>query len=232
MRRVLPLLLYEAGSSIVVVLWGGSFHSCFMRRVLQLLFYEAAPSIVRLWSGPFHCCFMRRVLPLVFYEAYHSIVFLLLFFFYKAGPTIVVYEVCPSIVFNLNLFMCHRCLMRRVLPLLFYKTGPSIVVLWGGSFHCSFNVFKGTGYIRITFYHWLTQLWLITLLPSLIARQLVSYVAFVLSLFVPHLSFFWCLGKAVLRKFDIFLFDIFFHLLILFLFAFLHPMFFMKRCLT
>ena len=25
-----------------------------------------------------------------------------------------------------------------------------------------------------------------------------SYVAFVLSLFVPHLSFFWCLGKAVL----------------------------------
>ena len=29
--------------------------------------------------------------------------------------------------------------------------------------------------------------------------SLVLYVTFVLSLFVPHLSFFWCLGKVVLR---------------------------------
>ena len=28
--------------------------------------------------------------------------------------------------------------------------------------------------------------------------SVVSYVAFVLSFFVHHLSFFWCLGKAVL----------------------------------
>ena len=31
------------------------------------------------------------------------------------------------------------------------------------------------------------------------SKSVVSYVAFVLSLFVPHLSFFWCLGKTVLR---------------------------------
>ena len=33
---------------------------------------------------------------------------------------------------------------------------------------------------------------------------LISYIAFVLSLFVPHLSFFWRLGKAKLRDFGIF----------------------------
>ena len=26
-----------------------------------------------------------------------------------------------------------------------------------------------------------------------------SYVVFVLSLFIPHLSFFWCIGRAALR---------------------------------
>ena len=33
--------------------------------------------------------------------------------------------------------------------------------------------------------------------------SVVSFVAFVLSLFVPQLSFFWCLGKAVLRDWGI-----------------------------
>ena len=31
----------------------------------------------------------------------------------------------------------------------------------------------------------------------LLCAFVVSYVAFVLSLFVPHLSFFWCLGRAM-----------------------------------
>ena len=35
--------------------------------------------------------------------------------------------------------------------------------------------------------------------------SVVSYVAFVLSLFAPLLSFFWWMGKAVLRDRDIFL---------------------------
>ena len=32
----------------------------------------------------------------------------------------------------------------------------------------------------------------------IVCVSLASYVAFVLSLFVPHLAFFWCIGKAVL----------------------------------
>ena len=32
-----------------------------------------------------------------------------------------------------------------------------------------------------------------------LCASVVSYVAFVLSLFVPHLSFFWCLGRDVFR---------------------------------
>ena len=32
-----------------------------------------------------------------------------------------------------------------------------------------------------------------------VCASVVSYVAFVLSLFVSHLSFIWCLGRAVLR---------------------------------
>ena len=39
---------------------------------------------------------------------------------------------------------------------------------------------------------------MVPLLQFFFVRR-VSYVAFVLSLFVPHLSFFWCLRKAVLR---------------------------------
>ena len=35
-------------------------------------------------------------------------------------------------------------------------------------------------------------------LALVVHALVVSCVAFVLSLFVPHLSFFWCLGKAVL----------------------------------
>ena len=37
----------------------------------------------------------------------------------------------------------------------------------------------------------------------LLCALIVSYMAFVLSLFVPYLSFFWCLGKAVLRDYGI-----------------------------
>ena len=33
----------------------------------------------------------------------------------------------------------------------------------------------------------------------IVCTSLVSYVAFVLSLFVPHLAFVWCLGRAVLH---------------------------------
>ena len=33
----------------------------------------------------------------------------------------------------------------------------------------------------------------------LVCMSVVSYLEFVLSLFVPHLSFFWCLGKTVFR---------------------------------
>ena len=32
-----------------------------------------------------------------------------------------------------------------------------------------------------------------------VCASVVSYVVFVLSFFVPHLTFFWCLGKAVFR---------------------------------
>ena len=38
----------------------------------------------------------------------------------------------------------------------------------------------------------------ITLMQLFVCVSVVSYVAFTLSLFVPKLSFFWCLGKAVL----------------------------------
>ena len=34
-----------------------------------------------------------------------------------------------------------------------------------------------------------------------ISASVVSYEVFVLSLFVPHLSVFWCLGKALLRNY-------------------------------
>ena len=37
------------------------------------------------------------------------------------------------------------------------------------------------------------------LLQFFVCASVVSCVAFVLSLFIPRLSFFWCLGKAVLR---------------------------------
>ena len=37
----------------------------------------------------------------------------------------------------------------------------------------------------------------------LLCVSMVLYMAFVLSLFVRHLSFSWCLGKAVLRDCDI-----------------------------
>ena len=37
------------------------------------------------------------------------------------------------------------------------------------------------------------------------SSSLFSNVAFVLSLFVPYVSFFWCLGKAVLRKCELIL---------------------------
>ena len=33
--------------------------------------------------------------------------------------------------------------------------------------------------------------------------SMISYVTFILSLFVPHLSFLWCLEKGILRDFDI-----------------------------
>ena len=39
----------------------------------------------------------------------------------------------------------------------------------------------------------------------LACASVVSYVVFVLSLYVPHLSFFWCLGKAILPGCVIFL---------------------------
>ena len=32
-----------------------------------------------------------------------------------------------------------------------------------------------------------------------VCASVISYVAFVLSLFVPYVSFLWCLGEAVLR---------------------------------
>ena len=38
----------------------------------------------------------------------------------------------------------------------------------------------------------------VLLLQFFVCVSVVSYVSFVLSLFVPHLSFFWCLEKAVL----------------------------------
>ena len=37
------------------------------------------------------------------------------------------------------------------------------------------------------------------LLQFFVLASVVSYVTFVLSLFVSHLAFFWCLRKAVLR---------------------------------
>ena len=37
-----------------------------------------------------------------------------------------------------------------------------------------------------------------------VCASVVSYVAFALSLCASHLSFFWCLGKAVLRDCSIF----------------------------
>ena len=39
----------------------------------------------------------------------------------------------------------------------------------------------------------------VLLLPFFVCASVVSYVVFVMSIFVPHLSFFWCLGWAVLR---------------------------------
>ena len=36
-----------------------------------------------------------------------------------------------------------------------------------------------------------------------VCTSVISYVAFVVSLFVPHLSFLWCLGSTVLRDYDI-----------------------------
>ena len=39
--------------------------------------------------------------------------------------------------------------------------------------------------------------------PWTFVLPFLSYVAFVLALFVPHLSFFWCLRKTVLRDCDI-----------------------------
>ena len=35
-----------------------------------------------------------------------------------------------------------------------------------------------------------------------ICASVVSYLTFVLSLYIPNLSFFWCLGRAVLRDRD------------------------------
>ena len=44
----------------------------------------------------------------------------------------------------------------------------------------------------------------VPLLPFIFVHaSVVSHVAFVSSLFVPHLLFFWCLGKAGLRDCDI-----------------------------
>ena len=42
------------------------------------------------------------------------------------------------------------------------------------------------------------------LLQFFIFVSLISYVAFVVPLFVPNLSFLWCLGRAVLRNCVIF----------------------------
>ena len=86
--------------------------------------------------------------------------------------------------------------------------------IWLGLFYSKARYMNEVGFEILV--RTLIQL-LFPLLPHPITHpsctSTVSYMAFVLLLFVSHLSFFWCLGKAVLRdcgiSLDILIFNVY-----------------------
>ena len=93
------------------------------------------------------------------------------FFFYCpfVGDSSVVVLLCLCVCANLSAF----------------RTFVRFALVWFCLFPLPLGVWEGLRFVIVA-------------LPGFFS-YLLLYVALVLSLFVPHISFFWCLGKAVLR---------------------------------